>query len=130
MAADKPKMPKTKMTEPRPHGNKIPMEERLSTYHEGDRGLTLEELPTALAAQNIDYTMYREDSRQDLILERLQQRDVISRITITPREMELCLARTSLNQADSFDYNVSHILISIPAASTQQDIQTAPQPIH
>ncbi|HLF11512.1 MAG TPA: peptidylprolyl isomerase [Gammaproteobacteria bacterium] len=92
-------------------------------------GLTLDELPTALAAQNIDYAMYREDSRQDLILERLQQRDVISRITITPRELEQCLARTSLNQADSFDYNISHILISIPAASTQENIEAARQRI-
>ena len=88
-------------------------------------GLTLEELPAALAAENINYAMYREDSRQDLILEQLQQRDVISRITITPRELEQCLARTTANAADAFDYNISHILISVPAASTQQDIEAA-----
>ncbi len=88
-------------------------------------GLTLDELPTALAAENIDYTMYREDSRQDLILEQLQQRDVISRITITPRELEQCLSRSALNEADAYDYNISHILISVPAASTQADIDVA-----
>jgi peptidyl-prolyl cis-trans isomerase SurA len=92
-------------------------------------GLTLDELPTALAAENIDYTMYREDSRQDLILEQLQQRDVISRITITPRELEQCLSRSALNEADAYDYNISHILISVPAASTQADIDAARQRI-
>jgi peptidyl-prolyl cis-trans isomerase SurA len=92
-------------------------------------GLTLDELPTALAAENIDYTMYREDSRQDLILEQLQQRDVISRISITPREMQQCLARSAVNAADAFDYDISHILISVPAASTQQDIEAARQRI-
>jgi peptidyl-prolyl cis-trans isomerase SurA len=88
-------------------------------------GLTLEELPAALAAENIDYSMYREDSRQDLILEQLQQRDVISRISITPRELEQCLSRSALNEADAYDYNISHILISVPAASTQADIDAA-----
>jgi peptidyl-prolyl cis-trans isomerase SurA len=88
-------------------------------------GLSLDELPTALAAENIDYAMYREDSRQDLILEQLQQRDVISRISITPRELEQCLSRSAINEADAYDYNISHILISVPAASTQADIDAA-----
>jgi peptidyl-prolyl cis-trans isomerase SurA len=88
-------------------------------------GLTLEELPTALAAENIDYAMFREDSRDDLILEQLQQRDVISRITITPRELDQCLSRSAVNEADAFDYNISHILISVPASATPQDIDQA-----
>ena len=51
-------------------------------------GYTLEELPTVLAAQNVDYAAYREDSRQDMIIEQLQQRDVVNRIAITPRELD------------------------------------------
>src|SRR3990167_7920729 len=82
-------------------------------------GYTLEELPTVLAAQNIDYTTYREDSRRDLILEQLEQRDVVSRIAVTPREFEQCLADTDENAANEFDYNISHILIGIPANATQ-----------
>jgi peptidyl-prolyl cis-trans isomerase SurA len=88
-------------------------------------GLTLEELPTALAAENIDYAMFREDSRKDLILEQLQQRDVISRISITPRELQQCLSRSAANEADAFDYNISHILISVPASATPSDITAA-----
>ena len=54
-------------------------------------GYTLEELPTVLAAQNIDYATYRDDSRRDLLVEQLEQRDVINRIAVTPRELDLCL---------------------------------------
>ena len=54
-------------------------------------GYTLEELPTVLATENLRYSQYREDSRQDLMIEQLQQRDVINRINISPREFELCL---------------------------------------
>jgi peptidyl-prolyl cis-trans isomerase SurA len=88
-------------------------------------GYTLEELPTVLASQSIDYTAYREDSRRDLILEQLEQRDVVSRIAITPRELEQCLVDTEANASNAFDYNISHILIGVPANATQQDIEAA-----
>jgi peptidyl-prolyl cis-trans isomerase SurA len=90
-------------------------------------GYTLEELPTVLAAQNVDYAAYREDSRQDMIIEQLQQRDVINRIAITPRELEQCLASASVSATNDFDYNISHILISVPANATAQDIEKAKQ---
>jgi peptidyl-prolyl cis-trans isomerase SurA len=88
-------------------------------------GYTLEELPTVLAGQNIDYATYRDDSRRDLLVEQLEQRDVISRIAITPREMEQCLATSEATASDTFDYNISHILISVPANATQQDVEAA-----
>jgi peptidyl-prolyl cis-trans isomerase SurA len=88
-------------------------------------GYTLEELPTFLASQNVSYTAYREDSRRDLIIEQLEQRDVINRIAITPRELEQCLAATDANAANEFDFNISHILIGVPASATQQDVEAA-----
>ena len=88
-------------------------------------GYTLEELPTVLAAQDIDYAAYREDSRKDLLIEQLEQRDVVRNIAITPRELEQCLADSTANASDTFDYNISHILISVPTNATQQDIETA-----
>ena len=88
-------------------------------------GYTLEELPAVLAAQGIDYTAYREDSRKDLLIEQLEQRDVVQRIAITPRELEQCLVDSDASASDAFDYNVSHILISVPSNATQQDIETA-----
>ena len=88
-------------------------------------GYTLEELPTVLAAQNIDYTAYRDDSRRDLAIEQLEQRDVIARIAVTPRELEQCLVNSDASASDAFDYNISHILISVPANATQQDIEAA-----
>jgi len=90
-------------------------------------GYTLEELPTVLAAQNIDYVAYREDSRQDMIIEQLQQRDVVNRIAITPRELDQCLVSATANASNEFDYNISHILISVPANATAQDIEKAKQ---
>lgn len=88
-------------------------------------GYTLEELPAVLAAEGIDYAMYREDSRRDLMIEQLEQRDVIRNISITPRELEQCLANADSSASDQFDYNISHILIGVPSNATQQDIDAA-----
>jgi peptidyl-prolyl cis-trans isomerase SurA len=88
-------------------------------------GYTLAELPAVLAGEKIDYAMYREDSRKDLIIEQLQQRDVLSRITITPRELEQCLAQREAKATDQFDYNISHILIGISASATPDEVAAA-----
>jgi peptidyl-prolyl cis-trans isomerase SurA len=88
-------------------------------------GYTLEELPAVLAAQGIDYAAYREDSRKDLLLEQLEQRDVVARISLTPRELDQCLANADQNASAEFDYNISHILIGVPANASQQDVEAA-----
>lgn len=92
-------------------------------------GYTMEELPAVLAAENIDYAMYREESRQELIIEQLTQRDVLNRISITPRELDQCLVNLDANASSAYDYNISHILISIPANASAQDIERARQRI-
>jgi peptidyl-prolyl cis-trans isomerase SurA len=88
-------------------------------------GYTLEELPAVLAAQDIDYAAYRDDSRKDLLIEQLEQRDVLRNIAITPRELEQCLVDSTASASDAFDYNISHILIGVPANATQQDVEAA-----
>jgi peptidyl-prolyl cis-trans isomerase SurA len=92
-------------------------------------GYTLEELPAVLATENIDYAMYREESRQDLMIEQLTQRDVMNRINITPRELDQCLVNLDANASSAYDYNISHILISLSANATAQDIERARQRI-
>src|SRR6201996_411327 len=54
--------------------------------------IPFDQLPTALAAQGVDYKQYREAMRRELTLNTLRQRDVIARITVTPRELEQYLA--------------------------------------
>ncbi|HEX5418415.1 MAG TPA: peptidylprolyl isomerase [Gammaproteobacteria bacterium] len=88
-------------------------------------GVTFGQLPAALASQNVDYAMYREDSRDQLVIQQLLQRDVLSHISVTPRELKQCLERTSVTQANDRDYNLSHILVSVPPAATQQQLAAA-----
>ena len=53
----------------------------------------LAQLPAALAAQGIDYGAYRETVRREMTIQVLQQRDVIQRINVSPRELEQFLEK-------------------------------------
>jgi peptidyl-prolyl cis-trans isomerase SurA len=83
--------------------------------------IPFDQLPTALAAQGVDYKLYRDSMRKELTLNTLRQRDVIARITVTPHELEQYLARQQSAAAND-EFNVSHILLSLPAAATPQQL--------
>jgi peptidyl-prolyl cis-trans isomerase SurA len=83
--------------------------------------IPFDQLPTALAAQGVDYKLYRESMRKELILSTLRQRDVIAHIIVTPHEMDQYIARQQ-NAAANDEFNVSHILLSLPAAATPQQL--------
>lgn len=83
--------------------------------------IPFDQLPSALEAQGIDYKQYRESMRKEMILSTLRQRDVIAHINVSPRELDQYLARQK-NEATNDEFNVSHILLSLPAAATPQQI--------
>ena len=83
--------------------------------------IPFDQLPTTLEAQGIEYKQYRESMRRELTLNTLRERDVIQRIIVTPREIDQFLARQD-NAAANDDFNVSHILLSLPSAATPQQL--------
>ena len=88
-------------------------------------GFTLETLPATLASEGIDYVAYRQDTREQMIQDQLQQREVYGGIVISPREMELCLGRSSTSLAEDVDYDISHILVGLPSNATQDQVDAA-----
>jgi peptidyl-prolyl cis-trans isomerase SurA len=83
--------------------------------------IPFDQLPTALAAQGVDYKQYREGMRRELILSTLRQRDVIAHINVSPHELEQFLTRQQTSAAND-EFNVSHILLSLPEAATPQQL--------
>jgi peptidyl-prolyl cis-trans isomerase SurA len=83
--------------------------------------IPFDQLPTALAAQGVDYKQYRESMRRELVLSTLRQRDVISHINVSPHELEQFLARQQSAAAND-EFNVSHILLSLPEAASPQQL--------
>ncbi|NNF67393.1 MAG: hypothetical protein HKM98_07775, partial [Gammaproteobacteria bacterium] len=85
-------------------------------------GMTLSQLPTALSLQGIDYNLYRDEFRKDLILQQLRARDVGSRISITRSEVDKLLAQNSDN---NIEYEVLHLLISVGSDASEDEVAAA-----
>ncbi|MGI9264369.1 MAG: peptidylprolyl isomerase [Gammaproteobacteria bacterium] len=88
-------------------------------------GLSLSDLPAAMASQGINYNLFREDMRQEMMLDSLHQRDVLAKITVSEKEIQRYLEREESNAGVQIDYELSQILASIPVSSRQEDIDAA-----
>ena len=86
-------------------------------------GLKFEDMPEVLAKDGISYAAYRRDMREQLLLDQLKRIDVIGRITVAPREIEQCLADLEDNVIINSEYDLSHILISVPESATAEQFK-------
>jgi peptidyl-prolyl cis-trans isomerase SurA len=90
-----------------------------------DNNIPFERLPEALAMDGIDYAAYRREIRKQLTMEQLRQIDVIGRISVAPREIQQCVADLENNLVGNSEYNLSHILISVPQSATAEQFAEA-----
>ena len=81
------------------------------------------DLPQALSQQGIDYRDFRDQIRRQMTLQMLRQRDVIGRINVSPRELEQFMAKQQSAPDQNAEYNVSHILISVPVTATPEQVE-------
>ncbi|HKN09836.1 MAG TPA: peptidylprolyl isomerase, partial [Pseudomonadota bacterium] len=84
--------------------------------------LTLDGLRQALAADNVPYAKYREDVRNEIIVQRLREREVDQHITVSDAEVDLYLATVKAQGGDE-EYLVSHILVVIPEQASADQIE-------
>jgi len=90
-----------------------------------ENGLEFEDMPRVLAADGLSYGAYRHDMREQLILDQLKRIDVVGRISIAPREIEQCLADLEDNVVVDSEFDLSHILISVPESATADEFAEA-----
>ena len=81
------------------------------------------QLPSALASEGINYAEYREQMRREMTLSLLRQRDVYTRIYVSPRELDQFLAKASADKTGDTSYEVSHILLSLPEAASPGQLE-------
>ena len=86
-------------------------------------GMQFSDLPAALEAQGIDYARYRDEVRQEMTIGQLRQRDVYSRIYVSPREVEQCVAKRKTSSVGEVEYDLAHILVAVPASATPEQAE-------
>jgi peptidyl-prolyl cis-trans isomerase SurA len=85
-------------------------------------GLTVQALRQRLEADGVSFTQFRDDVRQDIILNRLREREVDSRVQISDSELENFIAAQTGVTADSEEINVAQILLRVPENSASDRI--------
>ncbi len=80
-----------------------------------------------LEREGQNYEKVREKMRSSLILERLQQRQVVSRVNVTDREIDNFLANQTQQGTANQEYHLWHILIATPEAPSPEKIEAKRQ---
>lgn len=87
-------------------------------------GLSVQTLRQRLETDGVSFTQFRDDIRQDIILNRLREREVDSRIQISDSELENFIAAQAGVTADSEEINLAQILLRVPENSASDRIDS------
>ncbi len=78
-----------------------------------------------LEREGMPYQRFRENMRDEITINRLQKRQVNDRINITSQEIDAFLANRALQTGTQYEYQLGHILISVPEAASPEAIASA-----
>ncbi|VAW95915.1 Periplasmic chaperone and peptidyl-prolyl cis-trans isomerase of outer membrane proteins SurA, partial [hydrothermal vent metagenome] len=87
--------------------------------------LTLLAFRDVLEREGMQYTRFRENMRDEITINRLQKRQVNDRINITSQEVDAFLVNRALQTGTQYEYQLGHILISVPEAASPEAIANA-----
>jgi peptidyl-prolyl cis-trans isomerase SurA len=77
-----------------------------------------------LEADGIDFNRFREELRNEILIARLKEREVDSKILITDAEIDNYLKNQLTQGGKDDEYSLSHILILVPEQASPEQIQT------
>ncbi len=84
--------------------------------------MTVDQLRASLASQNMNYADFRDHLRDQLLVQRLQQRVVQGQSNVSDSEIDILLASNSLK---SGQVHLQHILIGLPNGADASQIAAA-----
>ncbi len=87
----------------------------------GNNRLSIDELRNTLERDGVSWSRFRDEIRTEILLTRLREREIDSRIVVTDAEIDNFLA----NNPDAFsgeEFEVSHILLRAPEGATPAQI--------
>jgi peptidyl-prolyl cis-trans isomerase SurA len=76
--------------------------------------LTVPQLRERLAAEGMDYTRFRANLRDQMLAERVREREVVGRIKVSDAEIDNLLAARQTRTAAATELNIAQILVTVP----------------
>ena len=89
--------------------------------------LSAEEFRKVLAQENIPYTKYRDDIRNEMVVQRLREREVDSKVQVSDAEVDQYLATLKAQNAGETEYRIAHILVMVPEQASAEQIENRRQ---
>lgn len=83
--------------------------------------VSLSQFRDILEKDGFNYEQFRENIRNEIIISRLRQRQVDNRISISSKEIDNALSNMEFQGKTETEYQLSHILISLPEAPTPDE---------
>jgi peptidyl-prolyl cis-trans isomerase SurA len=77
----------------------------------------------AVEAEGLTFPQYRENVRNEIVIQRLREREVEGRVNITDAEVDLFLATQAAQSGGDVEYRVSHILVLVPEQASPDVIE-------
>jgi len=88
-----------------------------------ENSLSMPDFRAALERDGIQYTRFREDIRNEILLARLREREVDNNVVVTDAEVDTELAREAKDKSSGSEYLLNHILVSVPQQATPDQIE-------
>ncbi|HEV8690086.1 MAG TPA: peptidylprolyl isomerase [Ideonella sp.] len=76
--------------------------------------LSVDKLKDRLRAEGMDYARFRATLRDQMLAERVREREVISRIKVSDAEIDSALAARRGQQQATVELNIAQILVTVP----------------
>ncbi len=88
-----------------------------------DNKLSADEFRKALAQEGIAYAQYREDIRNEILIQRLREREVDARLAVSDAEVDAFLASQKVQSGGDVEYRLAHILVIVPDQASPEQIE-------
>lgn len=87
--------------------------------------MSLSQFRKVMESEGVSYTLARDQIRNEMRISRVQRFQVGNRIQITDQDVDHFLASDLGKMSSAAEYDLGHILISVPSQATPQQIQQA-----
>lgn len=80
------------------------------------------QLRSAVERDGMSWARFRDDIRREILLSRLREREVESRVVVTEGEIDTFIANPERKSDSEEEYNLSHILLRAPEGATPEQL--------
>jgi peptidyl-prolyl cis-trans isomerase SurA len=85
--------------------------------------LSLTEFRQKLESDAIPFDRFREDLRNEILLSRLRDREVNSKLTVSEGEIENLILEEGEKKGVGMEYNLAHLLVRVPEQATPAQVE-------